>query len=402
MASIKKRTWVSSGKEKSAWVVYYSDQNKVQHIKTFRTKHEAEAWRTETMHEISRGIHTPPSKSLSVKEAGTKWLQQCEADGLEKATVRQYRQHLDLHIVPLIGSHKLAELSVASVKDFRNALLKHGRPATDSEKKQSRIERVPVSRGMAGKVIVSLGALLGNAMEAGLVARNVVREQSKGHSTRQRRIDKRHDKKLEVGVDIPTKDELRTILTTADGMPLRWRAFLYTVVFTGLRASEIRGLRWSDVDFEKSSVTVRQRADRFNEIGAPKSESGKRTVPLPAEVVQLLREWRVASRRWPLDLVFPNSRGQVETLLNLTRSGLGVAQKKAEITKERLRPKYGMHAFRHAAASLFIAQKMSPKEIQVLMGHSTIGVTFDTYGHLFPSHDHGQAAAQRIAVELLG
>jgi integrase len=402
MASIKKRTWVSGGREKTAWVVHYRDQNKQAHIKTLRTKHEAEAWRTETMHEISRGIHTPPSKSLTVKEAGVRWLEQCEADGLERATVRQYRQHLVLHIAPLIGAIKLAELSVASVKDFRNQLLKHGRPAIESEQKQLRIERVPVSRIMAGKVVVSLGALLGNAMEAGLIARNVVREQSKGHSTRQRRIEKRHEKNLEVGVDVPTKEELRAILVAADGMSLRWRTFLYTLVFSGLRASEMRGLRWSDIDFEKSLVTVRQRADRYNEIGSPKSESGKRAVPVPAEVINLLKEWRVGSRRWPLDLVFPNGNGEVEALLNLTRSGLGVVQKKAGITKERLHPKYGMHAFRHAAASLFIAQKMSPKEIQVLMGHSTIGVTYNTYGHLFPSEGEGQATAQRIAAELLG
>ena len=402
MASIKKRTWVSGGKEKSAWVVYYQDQQKRQHIKTFRTKHEAEAWRTETMHEIARGIHTPPATSITIAEAGRKWIEQCEADGLERATVRQYRQHLDLHIAPLIGSLKLAELSIASVKDFRNTLLKNGRPATELEERQAGAKRMPVSRGMAGKVVVSLGALIGNAMESGLVARSVVREQARGHSTRQRRIEKRHDKQLEVGIDIPTKDELRAILVAAQGMELRWRAFLHTLVFTGLRASEMRGLRWSDVSFEKGAITVRRRADRFNEIGAPKSDSGKREIPIPAEVVQMLREWRMAGPRWPLDLVFPNSQGGVASLLNLTHSGLGVVQKKAGISTERLRPKYGMHAFRHAAASLFIDQKMTPKEVQVLMGHSTIGVTFDTYGHLFKAKDEGRLAAERIAAELLG
>ena len=49
------------------------------------------------------------------------------------------------------------------------------------------------------------------------------------------------------------------------------------------------------------------------------------------------------------------------------------------------RPRYGLHAFRHAAASLFIEEGWSPKRVQSVMGHSTIGVTFDTYGHLMPN-----------------
>ena len=60
----------------------------------------------------------------------------------------------------------------------------------------------------------------------------------------------------------------------------RWRPILQTAVFTGLRASELRGLRWEDVDLVKCELHVRQRADRYNQIGRPKSEAGERTVPL--------------------------------------------------------------------------------------------------------------------------
>jgi integrase len=115
------------------------------------------------------------------------------------------------------------------------------------------------------------------------------------------------------------------------------------------------------------------------------------------------KEWKLGCPKSELGLVFPNRHGGIETLLNITHSGLGVAQKAAGISAERLRPKYGMHAFRHAAASLFIAAaKLSPKKVQALMGHSSIGVTFDTYGHLFPPKDEGQAAAERIESGLLG
>jgi integrase len=253
---------------------------------------------------------------------------------------------------------------------------------------------------LASKVLVSLGAILGAAMAAGLVARNVVRDQASGHAKRQRRLEKRHDKRLEVGVDIPTKDEIRALLSTAQG---RWRPMIVTVIFTGLRASELRGLRWSDVELGAGAggLHVRQRADRFNSIGSPKSNAGKRTLPLASMVVNTLKEWRLACPKGELGLVFPNPRGGVESLHAMS-GGLGAAQKAAGLGGSRRAPRYGLYAFRHAAASLLIDQGVSPKRVQAIMGHSTIGVTFDVYGHLFPDADEDQAVMQKLQARLLG
>jgi integrase len=63
---------------------------------------------------------------------------------------------------------------------------------------------------------------------------------------------------------------------------------------------------------------------------------------------------------------------------------------------------YGMHSFRHAAASLFIEQGFSPKRVQVLMGHSTIQTTFDTYGHLFPAPEDDKVAMRQLQARLVG
>ena len=117
---------------------------------------------------------------------------------------------------------------------------------------------------MGQRVTATLGSILANAMATGAVARNVVREQGR-MTRRQSRLDKRHARNIEVGVDVPTKDEIRAILTHARG---RWRPLLVTAIFTGLRASELRGLRWSDVDLDRAELTVRQRADRWGAIGS--------------------------------------------------------------------------------------------------------------------------------------
>ena len=383
MATIRKRAWrTPSGAERTAWIVSYSVAGR-RHIKTLPSKKAAEAWRAETLHEIARGVHAPASTSITVEKAAEMWLTQCRTDGLEAATLAQYDQHARLHINPLLGSIRLAELSSASVVDYRNTLITKQRK----------------SRALAAKILTSLGAILACAQAAGLASRNVVREQQRDTGRRARKLDKRHDKRLEAGVDLPTKDELRAILRAAEGLETRWRSLITTLIFTGLRASELRGLRWSDVDLAGSNLTVRQRADRYQEIGSPKSAAGKRTVPFAPIVANTLREWRLACPRGPLDLVFPNGAGGVEQLHIIT-TALKACQLAAGIKGDGRAPKYGLHSFRHAAASLFIDLGLSPKRIQALMGHSSIGVTFDVYGHLFPSPDDDAAAMLRLQTAL--
>src|SRR5262249_19960023 len=151
----------------------------------------------------------------------------------------------------------------------------------------------------------SLGAILADAQERGLVAQNVV------YSLRKNRRSRRADGngKLKVGVSIPSPDEVRAILAKLSGPR---RPLLLTAIFTGLRASELRGLRWADIDLKRGELHVRQRADRYGKIGRPKSEAGERTVPLPPMVVSTLREHKLACPNSDLELAFPNSKGRID------------------------------------------------------------------------------------------
>jgi integrase len=74
----------------------------------------------------------------------------------------------------------------------------------------------------------------------------------------------------------------------------------------------------------------------------------------------------------------------------------------AGISDNPSRPKYAMHSLRHAAASLFIEQGFTPKRVQALMGHSTIQMTFDVYGHLFPAPEDDQVAMRQMQARLIG
>ena len=381
MASIRKRTWTTDSVTRAAWVADYFDQHGKRRLKTFKTKKEADAWLVKARREVQQGTHTAASASIAVTHAGEMWIAEAEADGLERGTVRQYRQHLDYHITPFIGDVKLSDLSVASIKDFRNRLIQDGR-----------------SRVMAKKVIGSLGAILATAQENGKVAQNVVRIETP-RRRRESGLDHRHKKRIEVGVDLPTKEELRGMLANAQGWA---RPLIVTAIFTGLRVSELRGLRWADVDIGKGELSVRQRADRYGSIGSPKSDAGKRTIPLAPMVVNALNEWRLACPGGELGLVFPTSRGRPRQINTIHTQALAPIQKAAGIISEGRTPKYGMHALRHAAASLFIEQGFTAKRVQALMGHSTIQMTFDTYGHLFPATENDRVAMSQLQARLVG
>jgi integrase len=147
---------------------------------------------------------------------------------------------------------------------------------------------------------------------------------------------------------------------------------------------------------------VRQRADRWNTIGSPKkSDAARREIPLAPIVVNTLRAWKLACPKGELNLVFPNGEGNVERHANLHTRGLARAQFAAGLTTDPARPKYGLHSLRHAAASPFIEQGLSPKRVQALMAHSTIQMTFDVYSHLWPSADDDQVAFDQLQVRLL-
>ena len=132
----------------------------------------------------------------------------------------------------------------------------------------------------------------------------------------------------------------------------------------------------------------------------PKSHSGERTIPLGPFVSNTLREWKLKSAKG--EFVFTSATGAIEHHKNMLR-GLERLMEAAGVTGEGGGAKYGMHAFRHFYASWCINRKedgglgLPAKVVQERLGHASILMTMDTYGHLFPRGDDGAelAAAER-------
>jgi integrase len=380
--SVRRRSWKSpNGETKGAWVVDYRDQYGERHQKTFARKKDADAHHAAVAVSVRAGTHTPESRSLTVGEAGELWLKASEAAGLERSTLDAYRIHLKLHIVPLIGKVKIAQLNVPMVAKFEDQLAENGR-----------------SQVLVRYVRRSLGAILQEAQRRGLVAQNVVRSL---HNGRGRAAERRQRGKLMVGVDIPSPDEIRALIACLND---RRRPLLLTAIFTGLRISELLGLRWADIDLKRGRLHVHQRADRYGNIGRPKSSAGERIIPLPPVVLNTLREWKLACPKGELDLAFPNIHGGLDHRPSVIMRSFRPAQVRAGLVNAQGRAKYGgLHSLRHFYASWCINRKadggleLPLKVVQARLGHASIQMTADRYGHLFPGADDGAelAAAEK-------
>jgi integrase len=191
------------------------------------------------------------------------------------------------------------------------------------------------------KIVTSLKAILKHARSRLDVMHHNPAEDLRVEASSRTRL-------IKAGTDFPTQQEIATIVAAASGIG---RPFVLLAVFAGLRASELRGLRWSDNDFTKGTVTVAQRADRYGAIGNPKSATSARTIPLPPIVINALKEWRLATfhPKKDQDLVFGTVTGRPQNHGNLYLRMWQPLLASAGIDKP-----YTLHSLRHFFCSWLI------------------------------------------------
>jgi integrase len=200
-------------------------------------------------------------------------------------------------------------------------------------------------------------------------------------------------------VDVPRNSEVkplvldeeqtRVFLGEARRSSPHYRFYLAAVT-TGMRAGELMGLRWKDVDLLTGTVSVQQtfyRLGRQQLFGKPKSEKSRRIVVLPpilVEELRRLREEQAEAREKlgavyeDLDLVFCQPNGRPLHLNNIRRGDFGRLLKRAGL------PQITIHCLRHSHATQLLRQGVHPKIVQERLGHSTAAFTLQVYSHVLP------------------
>jgi integrase len=303
---------------------------------------------------------------------------------VESSTLKPYRLHAAI-IKKMIGASMLNELTPVFCDGFRDDLVQ------------------AYSRKYAKKILCSLKGILSQARTDGRMrhdpAENTVilisKRRTKGETT-----------------PILTIEEVRRLLSKAEQLKngdneqmakawSRYYPFFLLLVHSGLRPGEAIGLPWKNVDFKKSTIEVTQDAGDDGAIGLPKSAAAYRTVHMPRAVMTELRKWLIRCPASKYDLVFPNWTGAVESNSNIAHRGWYPLLKACGMLSEEDGPKYPLKSLRHVRASLEIHNGATAKELQLVMGHSSVQITFDVYRHLFKDHSDSRAArAEEIAGQL--
>ena len=397
MASVGKRTWhTRAGELRSAFSVLYKDRAGKPHRSQFRTRREADAERIRIEGALSQGTHVPDGKT--VREAAESFLAYFE--GLyktgkkERSTYRAYEQHVRLHILERsIAYILLARLTGADCAKFAEEL------------------EEDLSNAMALRVFGTFKTILAYSRRHEWILIDPTDEIAVEGGARPR-------------VKIPSKSDLKMLFAGAEKFDelacakrnkknnKKATAFVSSLLFGGLRMSEHLGLPRSNVDIDRRRLTVTQRADRWREIGSVKTKNGERTIPLPARAIAAIATWKSQAPRSDQDLLFPNGKGNVEFYHNVYRRLWLPVMQLAGLAKEttkvdsrgrktvKIKPKFGMHALRHAAVSLWIEQGANALQVQEWAGHSSVEFTLDVYGHLWNNPEADDRIAEGVAKSL--
>ncbi|MFH9120421.1 tyrosine-type recombinase/integrase [Streptomyces globisporus] len=313
---------------------------------------ECDTKRQELVLRDRQGVPTP-TRSAKLSEWLPYWLEEFVRDDRKKTTYAKYETHVRRYLIPHIGSKRLETLGAADVRRMLAAVTAQASAATAKES-----HRV-------------LRSALTAACREELITRNVVK------LVPAPRVQSRELKPWDL-------EETTTFLEAARKDPL-YAAFVLAVAL-GLRRGEILGLRWSDIDLERRTLTVRNQIQRVQKELYADSTKNRRTraIPVPLMCVAPLRWQRLrqaaqrlaAGQAWhDSDYVFTTRTGRTIEPRNLSRSFERITDN-AGLRRIRL------HDARHGCATLLFAAGVPARVVMEILGHSQIAVTMNIYTHV--------------------
>jgi integrase len=334
-----------------AWPARYRDPSGKQRGRVFRTKAEATRYLQRVGADIQRGDYLDPrAGKTTFASVAADWL--AAATDLTAATRAGYETSLARHLLPAFGGTSVARIQPSDVRKFVGELAARRAPGTVRNN------------------YFLLKAILDLAVTDGAIKSNPAAGLARD---RKRALPRSRKQEMQ----FLTADQVQAL---ANWIGPTYSTLIITAAYTGLRAGELTALRVTDVNLAKREIHVR-RSITFVEgkghvEGQTKSRQERR-VPLPAFLALLLAK-RVNEAE-PDAFVFTNRQGEMIKHNTFYRSDF-----KPAVRNAGLNPALRYHDLRHTAASLLIASGAHPKAVCDWLGHSTITITMDRYGHLYP------------------
>lgn len=336
----------------SIWIV--REQKRLR--RTFGSLAEAKRWRAESLVALGKGTLKAPTR-ITLGQAAEVWLEGTRSglirnrsgDPYKASALRGYETALRLRLVPALGRARMTEISQNDLQDLIDGMASRGfDPAT------------------VRNTLLPIRAIFRRALARGELAIDptTALELPAVRGRRERVAD---------------PHEATRLIDVLDGAD---RPLWATAIYAGLRRGELQALHWECVDFKAGLIQVKRAWDREAGFIEPKSRAGRRSVPLAAVLRSQLVEHRL--RTGPGGLVFGNSSGRPFDPSSLGR------RSRTRWAQAGLKPLV-LHEARHTFASLMIAAGVNAKALSTYLGHSSITVTLDRYGHLMPGSETAAA-----------
>ena len=314
-----------------------------------------------------RNRANPPPKALTVRELCELWKTEKKRSGAENSTTENYGSIVDHHILPAFGDKAIKELDAATIQNTLYAKTVDG--------------RVDGKGGLSGATVNLMHAILmmvfNFAVDQGYLEQNPMRL---------KRVKKIKGRKHQIRV--MADDAVAKLLDGTEDA--RIKALFGFMLATGVRRGEALGLKWSEVDVAIHEVWIRQglKKDKAKKavLGRLKRDNTERTIPLHPDDFAALMDWKEVQDT-EKQLLGKDYHNQGFVFANADGTRIYPDMVNAWLEKALARldlPHYTPHEMRHTFASRMIRAGAHPKVLQELLGHSTIKMTMDTYGHLFP------------------
>ena len=332
------------------------------------TKKEAENVLRERLQAVEQGSYVAKSQD-TVGEFLDRWLDTYAATNTSPSTQRGYAAVVRRYLRPGLGHLAVQGLTGAGIQAVYAALVERGLSATTV----THVHRV-------------LSQALSHGVKSGLLVRNAAQAAT---PPRIRRRD----------VEMWDARTINEFLQAATGSP--YLAFYHLAILTGMRRSELAGLRWQDVNLTAATLSVVRTLHRINGKGLvvsqPKTTKSRRSIALSPDAVDLLHATRgtqlerrlVAGEAWEdAGYVFTQAEGKPlhpDKVSNVFHS---------IVVKAGL-PHLTLHGLRHAHATLLLEAGVHPKVVSERLGHASVAITLDIYSHVLP----GIQAAAALAVD---